>query len=151
MTDRERFNRYVDSSGECWLWTGRLDKDGYAAQFKIGSRTQGDRRLVRPHRWAYEQQVGEIPPSLVIDHLCRVRHCVNPFHMDPVTPAENTRRGARATATHCSKGHPLELLPSGRQRRCLTCRKAYALAWQRASGWRFQNEYKARIRAQRRG
>jgi hypothetical protein len=48
----------------------------------------------------YEHHVGPIPDGLVIDHLCRVHNCVNPEHLEPVTPAENTRRGHLAKLTH---------------------------------------------------
>lgn len=51
------------------------------------------------HRRSYEQSIGEIPPGLEIDHLCRNRKCVNPQHMEPVTRATNTRRGNSAKLT----------------------------------------------------
>ena len=80
------------------------------------------------HRVAYELQVGPIPVGLQLDHLCRVRSCVNPAHLEPVTSAENTRRGLRAMKTHCPQGHPyagenLLIRPTG-QRRCRTCHLA---------------------------
>lgn len=73
--------------GPCWLWTGHLDRYGYA-NFGLGKH-----RMVKVHRFAYELLVGPIPEGLEIDHLCRVRHCVNPAHMEPVTHAENMARG----------------------------------------------------------
>ncbi len=68
---------------------------------------------MRAHRFAYELLVGPIPDGLVIDHLCRVRHCVNPAHMEPVTRWENTLRGGSFSAvaarqTHCVNGHPFD-------------------------------------------
>ena len=55
--------------------------------------------------------VGPIPEGLVIDHLCRVRDCVNPAHLDVVTTGENTRRGLRGVlTTHCPKGHAYDEL-----------------------------------------
>lgn len=76
----------VDDSG-CWIWEGCINKGtGY------GYVTRG-RANTGAHRWVYERLVGPIPDGLVIDHLCRVRACCNPAHMEPVTPGENTRRG----------------------------------------------------------
>ena len=73
------------------------------------------------HRFAYEMLVGPIPEGLDLDHLCRVRHCVNPNHLEPVTRSENLRRGIRPrlpqndrigdknrAKTHCPKGHPYD-------------------------------------------
>ena len=62
------------------------------------------------HRWSYEHFVGPIPDGLVIDHLCRVRHCVNPDHLEPVTNEENLRRGAgyglrNGMRSACINGH----------------------------------------------
>lgn len=81
------------------------------------------------HRMAYEELVGPIADGLQIDHLCRVRCCVNPAHLEPVTQAENIRRGVSPTAanrrkTHCKHGHEFttentRLVPEGRIcRRC---------------------------------
>lgn len=74
--------------GRCWIWTGKLH-DGDRGYAKV--RVAG--QLRKAHRVAYELLVGPVPDGLVIDHLCRVRHCINPEHMEPVTNAENVRRG----------------------------------------------------------
>jgi hypothetical protein len=71
--------------GGCWYWMAGLFRGGYG-QFRFGRNT-------RAHRVAYEALVGEIPAGLDLDHLCRVRHCVNPEHLEPVTRKENIRRG----------------------------------------------------------
>lgn len=75
--------------GPCWLWTAHVNDDGYGV-LKVEGRT-------RPaHIWSYEYHVGEVPTGLELDHLCRVRACVNPWHLDPVTHAENVRRAVAA-------------------------------------------------------
>lgn len=84
----------IDSSG-CWLWTGYRDEEGY-----------GHYGPGRVHRIAWERSRGPIPAGLTIDHLCRVRHCANPDHLEPVTIAVNVSRGERATRTSCRSGHP---------------------------------------------
>ncbi|MGW6462577.1 HNH endonuclease signature motif containing protein [Streptomyces rubiginosohelvolus] len=84
--------------GPCWTWTGYRDRDGYGHFYFQG-------RKYLAHRYAYTQLVGPIPAGLVIDHLCRNPSCVNPAHLEPVTPAENTRRSEPAMRTHCIHGH----------------------------------------------
>lgn len=88
--------------------------------------------VVGAHRVVYEELVGPIPDGLMLDHLCRVRHCVNPEHLEPVTNRENVLRGEghsakAARATHCLKGHPyagenLRILSNG-WRRCRACHR----------------------------
>ncbi|HEY9371466.1 HNH endonuclease signature motif containing protein [Streptomyces sp.] len=116
----------LDQSG-CWLWTAGQNRNGYA-------RFMDSRQVNRVgHRIAYEALIGSIPEGLQLDHLCRVRHCVNPSHVEPVTQRENLRRGdtitARsAAATHCPAGHPytgdnLYINPKG-HRYCRKCQLA---------------------------
>jgi len=110
-----------DDRTGCWLWTANRCGKGYA-MFSAGG------TMRRCHRWAYEHFVGPIPEGLEIDHLCRVRHCVNPSHLEPVTHEENLRRAA-VVITHCPQGHPYDeantcVWPSGITRRCITCHKA---------------------------
>jgi transcriptional regulator with XRE-family HTH domain len=78
----------VDANG-CWIWLGRINGFGY------GEIKCGERRL-KAHRVSYEHHVGPIPEGLDLDHLCRVRPCVNPEHLEPVTRSENVRRGHQA-------------------------------------------------------
>jgi hypothetical protein len=112
----------------CWLWTGSKDQNGY------GMVRVPDIGVRRVHRIAYEHLVGPIPDGLQTDHLCRVRACANPAHLEPVTPRVNTHRGEtlaarHAALTHCPRGHaytPDNLIPSDVARGgrgCLTCSK----------------------------
>lgn len=90
----------MDPNSGCWLWNAAIDSGGYSViQFK--------QRTLNAHRVGYEQLIGQIPDDLDLDHKCRTRCCVNPSHLEPVTPLENVRRspihvGAR---THCPAGH----------------------------------------------
>lgn len=93
------------SESGCWLWT-RPMPDGYGRLRYAG---KGSRFGVA-HRFAYQHLIGVIPQGLQLDHLCRVRNCVNPTHLEPVTSRENTLRGntpaaRNAAKTHCPRGH----------------------------------------------
>lgn len=77
----------------CWLWQGPRVHNGYGI---ISIQGSGVKTTIRAHRYAYEALVGPIPEGLQLDHLCRVRRCVNPAHLEPVTARENVRRGVRA-------------------------------------------------------
>lgn len=72
----------------CWLWAGRLNRNGYAR----GWDPETKREPVL-HRAIYERLIGAIGDSLVLDHRCRVRRCIRPDHMEPVTVKINTERG----------------------------------------------------------
>jgi hypothetical protein len=74
----------VDQNG-CWLWQGTMNWKGYG-RISIGDREIG------AHRVSYEIFVGPIPDGLEIDHLCKVRGCVNPDHLEPVTRRINQQR-----------------------------------------------------------
>lgn len=111
----QRFWENVDLSGECWLWTGSTQSQGYG-------RIKARGVEILAHRWSYMQFVGAIEPGLAIDHLCHRpdgceggktcphRRCVNPAHLQAVTSRLNTLRGngpggRYARRTHCKWGH----------------------------------------------
>jgi hypothetical protein len=79
-------DRITVSESGCWLWTGEMNRNGYG-------RVRSDGKRVMAHRRAWELLRGPIPTGLVLDHLCRNRHCCNPAHLEPVTVRENTLRG----------------------------------------------------------
>ena len=95
--DESRFLSYVDKTSECLLWTGSTNHKGYGL-FRIGG------KMVSTHRWAYEHYIGPIPSGLQLDHLCMVRNCVNPDHLEPVTARENIHRSL------ISRGYVLALV-----------------------------------------
>lgn len=99
----KRFWEKVDKTPTCWKWKGSLGKKGYG-RFRVGDRTE------MAHRVAYELIVGAVPQGKTLDHLCRVRGCVNPAHLEAVSNAENVLRGVgppaiNAKRTHCVHGH----------------------------------------------
>lgn len=88
----------------CWIWTGSTAESGGYGRFRL------DGRMHRAHRIAYQSLRGPIPPGSELDHLCRVTCCVNPDHLEPVTPRENVLRSRsvaadKARQTHCIYGH----------------------------------------------
>lgn len=115
-------DRSVAGHGACVLWTGTKTPTGY------GQINFGGRRLA-VHRVSYVAFKGTIPDGLEIDHLCRVRHCVNPHHLEAVTHAENLRRAVpRSLKTHCKHGHEYtpenSYVPPRGKRECWTCKRA---------------------------
>ncbi|WP_416351937.1 HNH endonuclease signature motif containing protein [Subtercola sp. RTI3] len=115
----DTFWQKVEPTGFCWLWTGKLGPEGYALYWLKD-------RTVAVHRLAYELLIGSIPKGLVLDHLCRIRNCVNPDHLEPVTDTENSIRGNRFKVERdaCLHGHAWTIentLACGDSKRCRQC------------------------------
>ena len=120
----------------CWLWKMQLNEWGYGKK-QFGRKSQ--RRVWLAHRWAYSVLVGPIPDGLELDHLCRVRHCVNPAHLEPVNGSTNRDRSAphgfhSRLWTHCKRGHPFNHANTYRldgKRSCRVCQRAAVARYQK--------------------
>ena len=112
----------AQKDGECWLWTGGLNKDGY------GTLNRHEGREWYAHRETYRIVNGPIPSGTEIDHLCRRPSCVNPSHLEAVSHLENVKRGKiglKASRNLCAKGHVFSpentyMSPSG-HKNCRAC------------------------------
>lgn len=121
-----RFVAKLAPGDNCWLWTGHIDKQGYARLRGAGGRNAP---VLYAHRFSYEFFVAPVPLGLTIDHLCRIRHCVNPAHLEPVTQRENMLRGespgARAVRRGtCQQGHTYDYVTPSGTHRCRQCDNA---------------------------
>lgn len=102
--DFARLMSKIDKSGSCWYWLGAVTSTGYGNFYLQG-------KYLGAHKAVYQMLIGPVPEGLELDHLCRVRACVNPDHLEPVTHRENDLRGVGVSAvnivkTHCDQGHP---------------------------------------------
>lgn len=115
VRDRLMAKVEVNKVTGCWIWCGGIDSRGYGSvQIEVAGVLE-----VRAHRAAYRAFVGSIPDGFQIDHLCRVTSCVNPDHLEAVTPRENTRRAF----SHRGKVYTRPLTPN--QEFCRQKREEY--------------------------
>lgn len=139
-TKMDTLSRFADrlefpDSG-CWLWTRGVSRAGYGL-FHVDGESYA-------HRWSFKAFNGTIPDGLEIDHTCRVRHCVNPDHLEAVSHAVNVARGMAGSAQRarmeCPRGHAYTpentyRLKGGKRgdspiytrRTCLTCKREKAI------------------------
>lgn len=128
-TALERFEeKFIpEPNSGCWLWTAYTNPAGYGT-----FRGYGKNALA--HRFSYEAYIKPIPEGMTLDHLCRVRGCVNPAHLEPVPLLVNLARGDTwkpRPQTHCNKGHELageNIATEKNGRRCRICRNARQLS-----------------------
>lgn len=113
---------FIVADNGCWEWKRPLDTHGYGRFTLKGQRMQA-------HRASYLLFIGTIADGMELDHLCRNPCCVNPFHVQPVSHAENMARAAHQMKTHCVHGHRYTSETAkvrgkyGRSRFCLICRR----------------------------
>lgn len=127
LADRFHAKYDIDENG-CWIWNSKLRADGYGVIW--GGVEEG--REVRAHRLSYELHHGPIPEGLTVDHVCRVRACVNPDHLRLLERGENVLAGigpaaVNARKTICKRGHALTednvYITRAGYRNCKTCRR----------------------------
>jgi len=120
--DWDRFRKNLKAEGDCLIWQGRTDKDGYGTFYFY-------RKNRRAHRVAYYAAFGDIPKGMVINHTCRNRACQNPQHLQIVTVRENCLKDSKSVGyinsqkTHCKRGHRFDRVYGG-QRYCSICEAA---------------------------
>lgn len=141
LSDADRFWRRVEVGHPlgCWVWTGGRSSNGYGVFAHEPRKPNGRLTQTGAHRYAFTLLKGPIPEGFHLDHLCRRPECVNPDHLEAVTPRENTLRGVgpssvNATATECVNGHRLTqanvwLNPKTGARHCRPCMRRRWHEW----------------------
>ncbi len=132
-----RFWSKVLKGPGCWRWLASKNGGGYG-RIKVKG------RLLMAHRVSYELAFGPIPEGYQVDHVrsrgCLFPDCVNPAHLEAVTPGENTRRSGawewQRSKTHCPQGHPylganLYVNPNSGKRACQACHRVNSASGQR--------------------
>lgn len=97
----------------CWLWLRAIDKYGYGG-FRLKPHP-----YMSAHRGSFIAHRGPIADGLTVDHLCRVRCCVNPDHLEAVTHAVNCER--KTLRDLCPSGHFRDGIDSRGLRYCKRC------------------------------
>jgi hypothetical protein len=127
-----RLLRKSTEDGDCWIWTGTRDRNGYGNICR-----PRERRMTLAHRLAYELFVGTIPSDREIDHLCRNRACLRPSHLEPVTRQQNMLRAveARGQREACDRGHlypspPVMRAPDRNGKSYVLCRECRNISQQ---------------------
>lgn len=137
MNDKDllRFLKYVLVNKEtgCWEWTGTSNGNGYGRVYMYG-------KMMGAHRVSYEHYVGAIAPRMQIDHKCRMKRCVNPYHLQQVSNCENIvlaverKENYQSSKTHCKHGHEFneentryakQPRSNGIRRQCRACFRIY--------------------------
>lgn len=143
VMDRAVAKTALSASG-CWISGYSVASHGYA---QIGWQVSGERHMVLAHRAVWERFHGPVPVGMTLDHVCKVKRCVNPGHLRVLTNFENARRtlGREWDRGECPNGHPNALLGDTfrtdkrgnprKGKRCAECRKVYA----RRHNWRVRH------------
>ena len=134
--------KVTEDAGGCWIFGGSTSRGGYG-QIRTGG------HLESTHRVTFEYFLGAIPEGLVLDHLCRVRDCCNPWHLEPVTQRINILRGDgpltagiqnaayQRAKTGCDNGHAFTetntYITSQGNRQCRECKRLRMATYRRGS------------------
>lgn len=116
----------------CLIWIGHAKKNGYGT---LATKRGGRWTTMLAHRVSYETHIGPIPNGKDLDHKCRVRCCINPAHLEPVSRSENLDRSPimnrQTDKTHCPRGHSYSGVNTRGQRVCSKCLAAAAMRYRK--------------------